>query len=358
MHGKEVFNWIKEQYPEDWKISKRETKKLIKQLEGDIQKEKDLPRDVKKEWPALMFAKWRWEFIRRSELFQSDCNKIKEKIDTQTFITRDGQRQPPNFGKYGHIMVDLSEFCFIWGLESIPLVGSNLVFTDYLQTFTELLTSFYALLHVEKKQCEKTIKSWVKGFARSENGHGYPGSFFEIKKVGPRRKTIEKPSIATEEYLNIHHLEIKISAAATDSGKLHKALSDIPVPIYQARDHYFDDGTYMLKLWVAKLGMPTILDLRKERSNNIWHKDIIEIEKALVASIGWELPGVDPRNEMRSALEGQLWTLDLKLGWAYRKRGDKDQSYYRWKKSANQKINRIETAVTSRKSLFKSILSS
>jgi hypothetical protein len=160
-------DYLKNNYKNVRKRAKKIVAKLLIDMEISIKKECKLPKDMKKEWPQLARAKYKWEFLRRSKKFHSACDDLLKRRDSDLF--EDAWTSGSSAGLAGRfpngLSVELNKFLFIWGVPFFLNPLSSLLFTCYKQDFRELLVNLSAMVLLQDESIDEKINRWGEVFA-------------------------------------------------------------------------------------------------------------------------------------------------------------------------------------------------
>ena len=118
-------------------------------LSEDIKRKKPEKWKMAYDWashPSLEEHKWRWEFVRRSKIFQRECQAIRESIGPfllpESFGSYDPDRLPRFFELFDCMDTIMEPLCRAWGLSTEGLLDhQRYLICDYEADFPTLLTA-------------------------------------------------------------------------------------------------------------------------------------------------------------------------------------------------------------------------
>ena len=146
--------YLKENYHGQWEKAEQIVRDSLLFMLEKVDEEREIAQYVQPEWPPLWLAHWRWEFVRRSPMYQQWAHELRDLIrcenELQTLKYRTGKtKQPPKvrvapgcLEEAGSIY--LKEFCYVWGLQAVILQGEE-IFLNYEFDFEEVLKCMIAM---------------------------------------------------------------------------------------------------------------------------------------------------------------------------------------------------------------------
>lgn len=162
-----LTKFLAHQDPKIWKSSKEKCSEILGGMERNLRKHR-----------GLWLAHFRWEFLRRSRIFQNHCNKIyeiREQRATSSFLDI--------VGVYGSIQAELDMFRFIWDLNlAYGTHGSELIYLYYEYDFEEFIKCLLccSLKEHSLENVNKIIDSWAEEFTFNKEVSGFP---FFMKQI-------------------------------------------------------------------------------------------------------------------------------------------------------------------------------
>ena len=351
---------LKYNYANEINRSEKIIDDMLSDMNLAVGKKLKMPPKMRRNWPELVLAKYKWEFLRRSKKFHYHCNNLLLRRAEYLFETAwcDKNFKNDALSITNTLRNDLRNFSFIWGIPTEMSVNSALLFSFYEQDFNELLVNVGVLILINnglKKNIRKTINSWSKNFIipGTHPSRGYPGPRLSVKAVGPHSNISTKNG--NQKHSHKHYIEFILQMDQKESVSFQKALSKSGLYIFNAEEQFFKSKKYQFKFRVALPGFPraSLFTIAARKNQEELITDIYsKVEHAVADSIGVVIPYVDPNNEMRfDALDAQIEILDDILDWEPYIH-EKERSYYKWKNSAENKIKNIEVSAKKRKKLI------
>jgi hypothetical protein len=351
--GKLILDWPSKDLNGKYKVERKQSEIVIDKIFADMQMEID--KNLRKRPLPIALAKYHWEFLRRSNMYQADCRDLLDKRAEFHFETVWVDGSPIEFDfEYPYSRsVDFYNFIFAWEIYPIITDLCGLLFLCYEDDFRELLVNMGITILLNKKDIALKINRWAKKFVYSgaTSTVGYPGGLFNCKIVGPNSNMRKSNTL-----FHTYHIEFNIIIDKNKLVNLQESLSKLNLCIFSASDCFLENDKCKITFNLALPGFPKesfLYSGKTKAPQTFLNKYLPLIKNAVIESVGVKLPFVDPGNEMRyDALDYQLEFLDEQLGWLNLKL-QRDNAYYRYRKPARDKINKIETAASRRKKLIK-----
>ena len=293
---------LKYNYANEINRSEKIIDDMLSDMNLAVDRERQKPTDVKRVWPELLLAKYKWEFLRRSKKFNDHCDKLLLRRAEHLFEIAwcDKNFKNSALSITDTLNNDLRNFLFIWAIPTTMLTNSELLFSCYKQEFKELLTNLGVLILINNartKDIRRIINNWAKNFIVSGThpSRGYPGPRLSVKVVGPNSNTSIKNG--NEKITHEHYVEFKLQMDQKESVPFQKALSKSGLYIFEAEEQFLKAKKYKFTFRVAFPSFPraSLFSLATGKKQKELITDVyFKVENAIFDSIGFDIPHVDP----------------------------------------------------------------
>ena len=258
-------------------------------------------------------AKWRWEFIRRSELFRKQCLDCKSGKDPA-----------------------LDDLLFRWGLSGIPVKETKPFLLSFENDFSELVAAL-ATGWSHRKDWKSFTRSYVAALSRHETGLTLPpGSVILTRAEG----TINNSGWHFPIYWQV---DVKIP-----NGKKY---TDFLNEIYKTPPRYCFDFEWSEERIVFKFAPMESAPGWPRINNKFSAEEVDKIIKIAFKVYGERLPGVNFWESRAQLIHcpNQILALDIDSGLVNEK---KSSNFARSLRAAKDKLSKLEDLSELRRKAF------